>query len=112
MYTLCKTDCLDVYLDKKEKVWLIDVNAFGQPSSALLFEWFELMHSTSSTASSFSSSSSSESLLRIVESPEQKLTSTLGSKRGPIDVHLATDFHDFLTICKQQQQDDDDDDDN
>lgn len=34
-------DTLDVYVDKKSQVWLIDVNPFGNPSCALLFEWNE-----------------------------------------------------------------------
>ena len=33
---------MDVFIDRKKKVWIVDFNPFGDPSSGLLFEWKEL----------------------------------------------------------------------
>lgn len=41
-------------------------------------------------------------LFRIIESEEEKLKSTKGQFRGPIDVHMAPDFHRFMEIIKEQ----------
>jgi hypothetical protein len=92
---LVSLDTVDLYLDKKERVWVIDVNPFGNPTSPLLFEWEELCKLEYLTA-------------RVVEKEDEKLTSTLGTHRGPVDVHLANDFHNFLDICKKQAQEDSD----
>ncbi len=89
---------MDVYVDKKERIWIIDVNCFGLPSSSLLFEWDELL-------------ASSTCLVKFVENENQKLQSALGIKRGPIDVHLAPDFSRFMEICQQQQLEPDSSDD-
>lgn len=45
-----------------------------------------------------------ELAIRIVENEKEKLSSALGMSRGPIDVHLAPDFHNFLDICKKQAE--------
>jgi len=71
---------MDVYIDKKDRVWIVDFNPFGLPTIALLFEWEELLlisseirrhqslhveqNSRSSNSSSCSSSSSSSSSSR------------------------------------------------
>ena len=34
---------MDVFVDRKKRVWIVDFNPFGDPSSALLFEWSELL---------------------------------------------------------------------
>ena len=51
-----RVDVLDVYLDKKNRIWIIDFNVFGEPTSALLFEWTELLpsHSAHHSTSLFS----------------------------------------------------------
>ncbi len=49
----------DDYLDKKDRVWLIDINAFGSPTCPLLFEWEELLNLTALT-------------FRIIENEGQK----------------------------------------
>ena len=89
LISFSSVDVLDVYVDKKDRVWVLDVNPFGDPTSPLLFDWEELTNS-------------SNLIIKIVESDEEKMTSTLGSSRGPVDVHLAPDFSNFLAICKQQ----------
>jgi hypothetical protein len=84
-------------VDKKGRVWIIDINPYGSPTCPLLFEWGELNTLTDYT-------------VRIVESEAEKLSSTVGMSRGPIDVHMAPDFHNFMRICKKQQDDGDDSD--
>lgn len=32
----------DIFIDRKKRIWIIDFNPFGDPSSGLLFEWHEL----------------------------------------------------------------------
>jgi hypothetical protein len=83
---------VDVYIDKKDRVWIIDVNPFGEPTCPLLFEWEELQQL----------SSLGEFTTRIVENEDEKMSSTMGMSRGPVDVHLAPEFSNFLNICKQQ----------
>ena len=34
---------MDLYVDMKKRVWIIDFNPFGNPTSSLLFEWEELV---------------------------------------------------------------------
>ena len=36
-------DVLDVYIDKRGRIWIIDFNVFGEPTSSLLFDWTELL---------------------------------------------------------------------
>lgn len=33
---------MDIFIDRKKRVWIVDFNPFGDPSAALLFEWKEL----------------------------------------------------------------------
>lgn len=101
---------LDVYILSSDSVRLVDFNPFGEPTSALLFEWTDfwpylsgspLDHSTSASASL-----SDVLELRLVESEREVLPSTKGIARAPIDVSQAPDFHNFMQVCKDQQQDD------
>jgi hypothetical protein len=98
-----------VYIDQNNRVWIIDFNSFGNPTCALLFEWHELL----AIASSFSSAASIDGLLspefRFIKNETEKLTSVMGSKRGPVDVHLSNEFANFLEICKNQNNDVDED---
>jgi len=89
---------VDLYLDKKDRVWVIDVNPFGEPTCPLLFEWSE-----------FADVSDLE--VKIVENENEKLSSAKGMNRGPIDVHMAPNFQNFLNICKEQSQEPESDDD-
>jgi hypothetical protein len=34
---------VDLYVDKKRRVWVVDFNPFGDPSTSLLFDWEELL---------------------------------------------------------------------
>jgi hypothetical protein len=98
----------DVYLDKKEKVWLIDFNVWGQRTDTLLFEWAEL-----------ESLSSDLPAIRVVETEKQVRQDPLASYRAPIDtLHVASltggdsnKFHDFMQLCERPSvlQDDNND---
>lgn len=82
-------DTIDTYIDRKKRIWVVDVNPFGEPSCPLLFEWAEL-------------AALPDLEFRFVKSDEEKLSSTKGASRGPIDVHMSSDFSKFMDICKQQ----------
>ena len=92
-------DVLDVYLDRKGRVWIIDVNPFGSPTSPLMFEWND-----------FDNIEDVE--FRVVMSEDEKYRRTTGSAKGPIDVHMAEDFNKFLEICQAQQMESDSEEEN
>jgi hypothetical protein len=159
---------MDVYVDGKDRVWVVDVNPFGEPTCALLFEWEELLAlaaadaapvadattvvdvdvdaapvadapgavhvvpldaNKASAAAAAAATSTTSAIVRIggdggaaaaaavgvrpqqaqycefrtIESAGEVLQSAKGSKRGPIDVHAAVDFKNFMDICKAQQ---------
>ncbi|RYG97880.1 hypothetical protein EON65_52210 [archaeon] len=87
---------MDVYIDQKQRIWVLDFNPFGEPTCSLLFDWAELLQHAESAPQS--------SLVRVVESQAEVLQSTAGRHRGPVDVHLAEDFSRFLEVCKQQRK--------
>ena len=93
--------CIDVYIDKKKRVWIVDFNPFGNPTDALLFEWHELMH--------LSNDSTSELEMRTIQHRNECHASSKGTNRGPIDVTLAPDFYQFMKIAKEQKLNDTDD---
>jgi hypothetical protein len=166
---------VDLYIDKKGRVWIIDFNVFGSPTSAVLFDWEELVinalyrrKTQSQVAVSSDSSSDSDSdsnsdsysnrysnsnnnintsndnhiynftgtatgkpacqgsalvvedavdadsttvnatdfciEFRLVNSITEELPSSAGAYRGPIDVHMSSDFPKFFDICKQQNK--------
>ena len=116
------TDSMDVFIDKKKKVWIVDFNPFGDPSSALLFEWHELLALLPNNIkdekeldiinNKNNESSSLEEVdikcidfeFRIIRNQSETFSNALGSSRGPIDVTLAPDFHKFMEICKNQDK--------
>lgn len=81
---------MDVYIDRKSRIWVIDVNPFGAPTSSLMFEWEDFTEDKDFYE------------FRIVENENETYKRTLGSSRGPIDVHMAEDFSKFMEICKAQ----------
>ena len=127
------TDSVDLYVDKRRRVWIVDFNPFGEPSSPLLFDWDELLAvyertaassatttiptSASTTVEAWTSTARSATAattaahvefdFRIIERKEDALPSPAGASRGPIDVTLAPDFHKFMDICRQQQREED-----
>ena len=93
--------CIDVYIDKKKRVWIVDFNPFGNPTDALLFEWHELIQ--------MSTNDDHDLEMRIIENRSDCHTSSKGANRGPIDVTMAPDFHQFMKIAKEQAKNDNDD---
>ena len=93
--------CIDVYIDKKKRVWIVDFNPFGNPTDALLFEWHELVL--------LSNDSNNELEMRIIQHRNDCHASSKGANRGPIDVTLAPDFYQFMKIAKEQKLNDTDD---
>lgn len=85
-------DTVDCYIDKNNKVWLVDFNVFGRPTNLLLFEsWEEIIAIQNYD-------------FRIITSRYEELPDEAAFSRGPIDVSFAPDFSKFMNICRQQQQ--------
>ena len=113
---------MDLYIDRKKRVWIVDFNPFGQPSSALLFEWAELLLLTTNSKDKVGDSNGAVEVLndqkdqpqtieidfefRIINHQRETFASTSGTYRGPIDVTLAPDFYKFMDICKNQEKED------
>jgi hypothetical protein len=85
----------DVYIDKRDRIFLIDVNVFGYPSDPLLFDWGELI----------ACSSLQDVPFRSVQRQSEVKASVvgLGCQQMPIDVSLAPDFSRFIQIVKDQE---------
>lgn len=114
----------DVYIDKSERVWLIDFNVWGERTDSLLFKWDEIMQCSSSNINEANDSGRSDDLIggdnddivdveninpeiRVVMNANEVLTDPLSSYRAPIDtVDLASEtmgaysFQDFMAMCQ------------
>ena len=113
---------MDLYIDRKKRVWIVDFNPCGQPSSALLFEWAELLLLATNSKDKVGDSNGAVEVLndqkdqpqtieidfefRIINHQRETFSSTSGTYRGPIDVTLAPDFYKFMDICKNQEKED------
>jgi hypothetical protein len=85
----------DVYIDRQNRVFLIDINVFGYPSDSLLFDWEELLPCTTPASVPFVTLQS-----RADERPSPVVQ---GQQQGPIDVHSAPDFSRFMQIVREQR---------
>lgn len=100
----------DLFVDKKKRVWVVDVNVFGPPTSALLFDWPELCVDAAAGGRGCPSSTAPDCgapplyEFRVVQSSAGVLPSEAAQSKGPIDVTLAPDFHRFMEICKAQRR--------
>lgn len=88
----------DVYVDKKNRVWLLDFNIWAKSTDSLLFEWDELL----------TLDVEDDPYFRLVETANQVRQDPLASYRAPIDtVNLASvmggDSKAFETFMKQCQ---------
>jgi len=88
----------DIYIDKKERIWLLDLNVWASRTDALLFEWSELQSMTSPSLPVF----------RVVETAKQVRADPLASYKAPIDtLHVAgslvddAKFKEFMGMCKR-----------
>lgn len=89
----------DVYIDKNDRVWLVDFNLYHTRTDALLFEWEEI--------EALSSSDTLLPTIKIVENENEVHYDPLASYRAPIDtVDLASDqfgsqsFQEFMKLCQ------------
>lgn len=108
----------DVYIDKQDRVWLLDFNVWGKQTDPLLFSWDELssIASLESEEQDDSSLENRRPVIRVVETANQIHQDPLASYRAPIDaVDLAsmsgfdaTAFHEFMAKCKKPSEEIDD----
>lgn len=97
----------DVYIDKKERVWLIDFNVWGTQTDSLLYSWEELVTMTSSDGEE-----SNYPVMRVVETEREVHHDPLASYRAPIDtVELAAvagndrnKFEEFMALCERPSE--------
>jgi hypothetical protein len=91
----------DVYIDIKERVWLLDFNVWGSQTDSLLFEWEELQ-SLGDEGVSFPE-------IRVVDTEREVHHDPLASYRAPIDaIELAAmngsdagKFDEFMAMCER-----------
>lgn len=96
----------DVYLDKKNRVWLLDFNVWARSTDSLLFEWSELL----------TMDIEDEPQFRLVETANQVRQDPLASYRAPVDTldlasltgGVSKNFEDFMKQCQSPSQMDDD----
>lgn len=109
---------VDLYLDKKDRVWILDFNPWSQSTDSLLFEWSELLTMDDEEADGVDDDDDDDDeppLLpdfRIVETNQQVRQDPLASYRAPIDtVDLASmvggdakQFEDFMKQCQKPSE--------
>ena len=107
---------VDVYVDKADRVWIVDFNTYGHPTDALLYTFEELDQVAAATATAdvvgvFNPSApemvSCEVSLKVVSSEMERTVKRrvdLSSNTGPIDVTEAPDFNQFIRVLEQQRR--------
>jgi hypothetical protein len=93
----------DVYIDKKERVWLLDFNVWGTQTDSLLYEWDELVRMVES------GEEANYPEMRVVETEREVHHDPLASYRAPIDtIELAAvagsdknKFEEFMALCER-----------
>lgn len=66
---------VDVYIDRQDRVWIVDFNVWGERTDSLLFSWNEL--------NSWESDKASE--IRVVETEKEVRPHPLNNYRAPVD---------------------------
>jgi len=92
----------DVYIDKKERVWLLDFNVWGTQTDSLLYTWDELVHMVGGEEANYPE-------MRVVETEREVHHDPLASYRAPIDtIELAAvagsdrnKFEEFMAMCER-----------
>lgn len=95
----------DVYIDKKERVWLLDFNVWGTQTDCLLFTWDELVSMVGGDESRYPE-------MRVVETEREVHHDPLASFRAPIDtIELAAvtggdrnKFEEFMAMCERPSE--------
>ena len=108
----------DVYIDKQDRVWLLDFNVWGKQTDPLLFSWDELSSIASLEAEEHDALTHDNRRpeIRVVETVNQIHQDPLASYRAPIDaVDLAsmsgfdaTAFQKFMAKCMKPSEEMDD----
>jgi D123 len=80
---------LDVYIDRKNTVWLVDINVWAHRTDALLFTWSELRH-MGTASSADDDTESSYIVFKVIETSKQIRSDPLSSYKTPIDTILMT----------------------
>ena len=99
---------MDVYIDRQDRVWIVDFNIWAYRTDSLLFTWEELNEWPDDKEAEF----------RIIETAKEILPQSLNSYRAPVDtVHLAAltsaspdKFQAFMDLCRRPGENDDDSD--
>lgn len=106
--------CFDVYVDTKDRIWVLDFNVWGVQTDSLLFEWDELMKLTPEKEEVWTIDNANPEF-RIVANELEIRQDPLASYRAPIDtVNLASmtdgavgNFEDFMALCERPSNIDD-----
>ena len=107
---LDKNYTFDIYIDKKERLWLLDFNVWGSQTDALCFEWDELLLLAEQPFDDEGDVPTLDNIhpeLRIVETVNEIHHDPLASYRAPIDtIEIAgmtggdaSKFEDFMKMC-------------
>jgi hypothetical protein len=119
----------DVYMDKNERIWLIDFNLWSTQTDALLFQWKELIQMAIDPSCSQAEAKGLDEEedvvlienvlpeIRVVMNENEVHYDPLASYRAPIDtVDLASDqagsntFKDFMAMCARPSDTNEDND--
>eukprot|EP00547_Thalassionema_nitzschioides_P005698 CAMPEP_0194217800 /NCGR_PEP_ID=MMETSP0156-20130528/22274_1 /TAXON_ID=33649 /ORGANISM="Thalassionema nitzschioides, Strain L26-B" /LENGTH=365 /DNA_ID=CAMNT_0038946937 /DNA_START=79 /DNA_END=1176 /DNA_ORIENTATION=- len=114
-----KNYTFDIYIDRKERPWLLDFNVWGTQTDGLLFTWEELSEMVREPAELHVPSNTlltnENPQIRVVETENEVRHDPLASYRAPIDtVDLASmtasdasKFEDFMKLCSKPSQEND-----
>ena len=98
----------DVYIDKSDRVWLLDFNVWSIQTDALLYTWEELVDMELPL-----NDSDEWPELRVVETALEVRQDPLASYRAPMDTvelaassqqpgaAMATTFESFMAMCQK-----------
>jgi D123 len=102
---------LDAYIDRHDKVWIVDFNVWGSRTDPLLFTWRQLERMD---VNGVGAGAAAAAKIRVVETPKQVRHDPLASYRAPIDaVHVASltgggggmgsarAFEEFAKLCRR-----------
>lgn len=90
---------VDLYVDKKSRVWIIDFNPFGFPTNPLLFSWEELQ------TVEWIPDHRTEFEFRIVSNSSELLPNSHGEARGPIDTtEMQFQMEDIMRLREESRQ--------
>ena len=93
----------DVYIDKENKLWIVDFNIFDESTKSLLFNWEELR-----SFSNVEARINEFAEFRLVSSSDDIIPNDAGISRGPIDAvnFIGKDLNAFKNIIKEQEAED------